>query len=42
MPFAAGYRVEQFYTALAVGMKDGQEASRSVAERRAPVWEDDL
>jgi enoyl-CoA hydratase len=41
LPFAAGYRVEQFYTALAVGMKDGQEASAAVAERRAPRWEDD-
>lgn len=41
MPFAAGYRVEQLYTAMAVSLADGREASASVAEKRAPRWKDD-
>ena len=38
LPFAEGYRVEQLYTALAVAHPDGQEASRSIAEKRPPKW----
>ncbi|MGE0387382.1 MAG: enoyl-CoA hydratase-related protein [Gammaproteobacteria bacterium] len=41
LPFAEGYRVEQLYSQLAAAHPDAREAARAVAERRAPLWQDD-